>query len=93
MRFNVSNLLVTNQHLGRLYKYTYTCAAYENSFLVPRHHFSGAEDYSIQSCPSVCPSVRVSTLLSTSLYGLQLRNPSTNLIFLLHMEKTYIGAV
>ena len=28
-----------------------------------------------------------------SLYGLYLRNPSTDLIFLLHMERTYIGAV
>ena len=58
--------------------------------LVPRHRFSGAGDYSIQSCPSVCPSVclavrpsvRVSTLLSTSLYGLYLRNPSTDLILI-----------
>ena len=28
-----------------------------------------------------------------SLYGLYLRNPSIDLIFLLHMERTYIGAV
>ena len=28
-----------------------------------------------------------------SLYGLYLRNPSTDLIFLLYMERTYIGAV
>ena len=28
-----------------------------------------------------------------SLYGLYLRNPSTDLIFLLHLERTYIGAV
>ena len=27
-------------------------------FLVPRHRVSGAGDYSIQSCPSVCPSSR-----------------------------------
>ena len=42
---------------------------------------------------SVCPSVHVSTLLSITLYDLYLRNPSTDLIFLLHMERTYIGAV
>ena len=28
-----------------------------------------------------------------SLYGLYLRNPLTDLILLLHMERTYIGAV
>ena len=42
---------------------------------------------------SVRTYVRVWTLLSTSLYGLYLRNHSTDLIFLLHMERTYIGAV
>ena len=38
-------------------------------------------------------SHRVSTLLSISLYRLYLRNPSTDLFLLLHMERPYIGAV
>ena len=39
------------------------------------------------------PSVRVSILLSISLYGLYLRYPSTDSILLLHVEKPYIEAV
>ena len=44
-------------------------------------------------CIQSCPSVRESTLSSMSLYGLYLRNPSTDTIRFLHMERRYIRAV
>ena len=57
-------------------------------WLIPHCRFS-AERRTVV-CSPVCSSVRVSTLMSISVYGRYVRNPSTYIILLLHMERTYI---
>ena len=41
---------------------------------------------------SVCPSVCLSTPKCTTLYGRVLAYPSMDVVFIWHMERTYIGA-